>query len=105
MKYLNRIDEDYRGPEKVSDFWHATEELKRNSLVEHHYLKHTQLLRDPKELKDIWVMGEPDLLRFYYKGLLKISGGNVTAAAKMARLKSTTFRERLNKYGVEFKRK
>jgi hypothetical protein len=50
-------------------------------------------------------MGEPDLLRFYYQGHLTLSGGNVTTAAKMANLKSTTFRERLRKFGVEFKRK
>jgi DNA-binding protein Fis len=105
IKYLNRIDEEYRGPEKISDFWDATKELKHNSLVEHQYLKHAQLPRDPKELKEIWVMGESDLLNFYYKGLLKISGGNITSAAKMAGLKSTTFRAKLKKYGVDFKRK
>ena len=104
MKYLNRIDEDYRGPDNIAEFWYATEELKRNCIVEHQYVKHAQLLRDPEELEEIWFLDEPELLRFYYRGLLRLSGGNVTEAAKMAGLKPTTFRERLKKFKVEYKR-
>ena len=46
------------------------------------------------------VMSEKDILRTYYEGLLRETGGNIAAAARIAKLKDSTFRNRLKKYGI-----
>jgi DNA-binding NtrC family response regulator len=53
---------------------------------------------------DINGMTEDQLLKIYYENLLSISGGIVKEAAKMAGVKENTFRGRLDKVGVSFRR-
>ena len=53
---------------------------------------------------DIIDTNEKQLLKIYYENLLAISGGIVKEAAKMAGLKETTFRAKLDKVGVSFRR-
>jgi DNA-binding NtrC family response regulator len=49
-------------------------------------------------------MRERELLKNYYLGLLKKSSGNVRVASKKAGLIETTFRSKLDKLGIKYKR-
>ena len=53
---------------------------------------------------DINGMTEEQLLKTYYEKLLSTTGGIVKEAAKMAGVKENTFRGRLDKVGVSFRR-
>ncbi len=47
---------------------------------------------------------EVELLKLYYRKQLEITGGNIKAAAKRVGLKENTFRSRLTKLGIAFKK-
>ena len=49
-------------------------------------------------------MTEKDLLKLYYEQLLKQSNGNIKMASETAGLNPSTFRSRLGKVGVSFKK-
>ena len=53
-------------------------------------------LNNQRENSDIWSMNYKDMLRFYYDGLLRKTGGNKREAAKLAEVKYQTFCSRLD---------
>lgn len=55
-------------------------------------------------LEKIWSLTQEDLLKLYYRGLLRKTAGNVTQASHFADVETSTFRSRLIKLGVPFGR-
>ncbi len=103
MKYLKDIHiEDYKWPTNIYEFWCALEDISER----YYGTKSSSKKRKGEEgLEKIWSMSEKELLKLYYNGLLKNTGGSVKFAAKMTGLKTTTFWERLKKLGIKKKRK
>ena len=102
MKYLKQIYvEDYKWPSDIIDYWNALEDIS-----ETYYRKNSNMDKDGRsqEFEKIWSMNENDLLSTYYKGLLQRTGGSIKLAAERAGHKPTTFRARLEKLGVNFKK-
>ena len=56
------------------------------------------------DISAIFDMSDNDLKRFYYSGLLKKTGGNIKSASKIAGLSESTFRSRMDKLGVKYKK-
>jgi len=55
---------------------------------------------DSQPDNDFLNMSRDQLLKTYYQGLLKLTGGNQTKAARKAGVRYTTFRDYLKKYGI-----
>ena len=99
-------------PEEVYEFWDNLEEQidsykLDDSLYGMEKINNVSNLYNNDYVQkkiDIIDINEKQLLKTYYENLLAISGGIVKEAAKMAGLKETTFRARLDKIGVSFRR-
>jgi DNA-binding NtrC family response regulator len=101
MKYLKGIDiEDFRWPKDLYETWEILCKFSEKYGNE----EQADSEGDGKNGEHIWDMTEKDLLKHYYKGLLKRTMGNVTLASKMANLHKNTLRSRLTKLGVPFKK-
>ncbi len=57
-----------------------------------------------EDLEKIWSLTQEELLKLYYKGLLRKTAGNVTQASHFAGVEYSTFRTRLIKLDVPFGR-
>jgi DNA-binding NtrC family response regulator len=55
-----------------------------------------------ENLEKIWSLSEKDLLRLYYEGLLRKTGGNVNLASDLAKENKSTLRSRLKKLGIRY---
>jgi DNA-binding NtrC family response regulator len=74
--------------------------------------KQTDLYKDPfsaefeseEVLSAISELKEVDLLKLYYRKQLEKTGGNIKAVAKRVGLKENTFRSRMTKLGMAFKK-
>ena len=102
MKYLKDIHiEDYKWPTNIYEFWNALEDISENYYGSESSSKKR---KDEESLEKLWSMNENELLKLYYNGLLKRTGGSVKLAAKITGLKTTTFWERLKRLGIKKKR-
>ena len=99
-------------PEEVYDFWYRLYEEISLDKMEHSWygLEKLKDFDQPPQINntqdnfDIHAMTENQLLKIYYEGLLKKTGGIVKEAAKIAGLKETTFRAKLDRMKVPFRR-
>lgn len=55
-----------------------------------------------EKLEKIWSLNEKDLLRLYYEGLLRKTGGNVNLVSVLAKENKSTLRSRLKKLGIRY---
>jgi transcriptional regulator with AAA-type ATPase domain len=101
MKFLKEVDKpDSELPKSIDEFWMALEKLCEKS-------KNGEPENSPlnmETLKEISTLKEDDLMRYYYKKLLEITGGNVRSAARRTGLEENTFRSRLYKLGIKSKK-
>jgi DNA-binding NtrC family response regulator len=99
MKYLKGFeDPEYRGPENFSEYWSALEKMTNEDSL-------SETFENEEALVGIANLKEKDLLRHYYRKILERSGGNVKQAARRAGLMPSTFRSRMEKLRVKFKKK
>ena len=99
-------------PKEVYEFWSRLEEQINSENLDDSLYGLEKLNNSEKPQNsdyaqitiDINGMTEDQLLKIYYENLLSISGGIVKEAAKMAGVKENTFRGRLDKVGVSFRR-
>ena len=89
----------YKYPNDPYEYWSVLEEQKQQYLQ-----KEGAPDSNAEDYIDIWSMKEDDLRRKYYEGLLKKTGGNVRMASKVAGVAETTFRARLDKLQVTYKK-
>jgi hypothetical protein len=102
MQYLKlvEVDEDTM-PDDLQDFWKELVEI----AGENGDVDNQQYSSNLPGTKDIFDMSENELKKIYYSGLLLKSGGKVKSASQIAGLKETTFRSRLDKLGITYKKK
>jgi DNA-binding NtrC family response regulator len=101
MAYLKDFNvEGYKLPGNPHEFWRVISELKEETETE----DTCQKFENEEFMNLVCGMHERDLLKNYYLGLIKKSAGNVKAASTAAGLKETTFRSKLDKLGIKYKR-
>jgi hypothetical protein len=101
MAYLKDFDaEDLSLPKEPREFWDTICRLKEESDTDGAYRK----FENDEFIGMVCGMRERDLLKNYYLGLLKKTAGNVRMAAKNAGVLETTFRSKLDKLGIKYKR-
>jgi DNA-binding NtrC family response regulator len=59
---------------------------------------------EDRSFNDIFTMTRDELLKMYYEGLLQRTAGNVSAAARQARMSLTNYRQQLEKAAIPFRR-
>jgi len=64
------------------------------------HIKKNKINAPPQTQADIFNLSHTELMKLYFGGLLKRTGGNQAKAARMTGLKYTTFRQKLNKFKV-----
>ena len=100
MRYLNGMYvPGYKYPKDPFEYWSVLRKQK-----EEYNFKNDKEKRRHKSFDDIWSMKEDELRKIYYEGLLERTGRNVKSASRIAGVVETTFRDRLKKVGVQFKR-
>jgi len=98
MRWLIGVSEEKSSyPDDPYEYWKALEEQKRRLDEKETGNKH-------KDISDIWSLTESDLRKTYYEGLLERARGNVRKASKMAGLKETTFRARMDSLAIRYKK-
>jgi transcriptional regulator with AAA-type ATPase domain len=101
MAYLKDFDaEDLGLPKEPRAFWNAISQLKEESETEDAYRN----FENDEFMDLVCGMRERELLKNYYLGLLKKTAGNVRMGAKNAGVLETTFRSKLDKLGIRYKR-
>ncbi|MCU0614014.1 MAG: hypothetical protein MUD09_02895 [Desulfobacterales bacterium] len=101
MAYLKEFDvEGLSLPGEPLKFWDTISRLKEESDTDGAYLN----FENDEFMHLVCGMRERDLLKNYYLGLLKKTAGNVRMAAKKAGVLETTFRSKLDKLGIRYKR-
>jgi len=102
MQYLKLVEVDeYTMPDDLQDFWKELVEI----AGENGEVDNQQYSPNLPGTNDIFDMSENELKKIYYSGLLLKTGGKVKSASQMAGLKETTFRSRLDKLGVIYKKR
>ena len=99
-------------PEEVYDFWSRLEEqIDSDKLDDSLYgLEKLNNYGQPQDGDNVQIkidisgMTQEQLLKTFYERLLTTTGGIVKEAAKMAGIKETTFRARLDKMGIPFRK-
>jgi transcriptional regulator with AAA-type ATPase domain len=90
-------------PEDLNEFWNALEEQKKRSDDPNHKEGKRVEIKEG-HLDFIENFNEKELLKIYYQKLLKRSNNNIKLAAEMAGHEYSTFRSRLIKIGVPFRK-
>ena len=83
-------------PDNPDEYWKKLFDQKEQYMVNQENKIHLS-----KKFEDIWSMTPDELLKIYYEGLLKRSGGNATRVAKTAGIPLGTLIGRLDKLGVK----
>ena len=89
----------YRYPDDPYEYWNVLEEQK-----EQYETDNGMAAGNIDQDLDIWSLKEDDLRKKYYEGLLKKTGGNVRMASQLAGVVETTFRARMDKLEVQYKK-
>jgi hypothetical protein len=101
MKFIkNFSDNDYFMPKDPEDFWVKLEEETSRKLND----SSTINTDEQSFVESILKYKEKDLLSLYYTKQLEKTYGNVKAASKLVGMPENTFRSRLDKYKVEFRK-
>jgi DNA-binding NtrC family response regulator len=101
MAYLRDFSAgDTKLPGEPREFWDTICRLMEESDTDGAYRK----FENDEIIGLVCGMRERDLLKNYYLGLLKKTAGNVRMAAKNAGVLETTFRSKLDKLGIKYKR-
>lgn len=100
MKYLKQniqavYIEGYKWPSNKLEFWEELDEFST-----YYSNDDSQMEIDVEGNEEIFKMDVNELLRMYYSGLLKRTGGNKNLAAKIAGINVNTFKSRMKKLGV-----
>jgi transcriptional regulator with AAA-type ATPase domain len=102
MHYLQGVsDPDYKWPLNLGELWAALGKMKK----QYNRSKKGQVSIDELVFEVAAQLKEADLLRHYYQKILEQTGGNVKAAAKRTGLLETTFRSRMEKLEMKFKKR
>jgi DNA-binding NtrC family response regulator len=97
MKYLLEFySKEYDYIDAPNYFWQALEQNQAAAHIDYFSedSEYDEMMTALAELKEV------ELLKQYYRKQLKITGGNIKAAAKRIGLKENTFRSRMKKLGV-----
>ena len=101
MSYVQRtFVPGYNYPEDIYEYWSVLEEQKKQ--------KDSDKPQDGdcrQNNIDIFNMTDRQLSKYYYEGLLNITGYRVKDAARMAGLNHRTFRSRLDKLDIRYRKK
>ena len=103
MQLVRRIEiaDDTDMADDPVEYWHEIEEMLKSRPPE----VDGKTAQARSTINDIFDMGENELRRFYYEGLLKRCSGNVKKVAEKARLNMGTLRSRMDSLGINYKRK
>jgi DNA-binding NtrC family response regulator len=102
MKCLMEFDSpEYDHIDNPWVLWSVLEQQQSDPYVDPFSAK----LESEEVLSAISELKEVDLLKLYYRKQLEKTGGNVKAAAKRVGLKENTFRSRLTRLGMGFRKK
>jgi hypothetical protein len=91
---------DYPYPKELDEYWEVLE-----TQLEQHGGEAASCASNDNDMSGSMLnMPESELLKKYYEGLLRRSRYNIRYAATRAGMKETTFRSRLDKYKVSYKK-
>jgi DNA-binding NtrC family response regulator len=91
---------DYPYPKELDEYWEVLE----TQLEQHSGSAASCVSAESKVWDSVLNMPESELLKKYYEGLLRQSRYKIRYAATKAGMKETTFRSRLDKYKVSYKK-